>query len=66
MTVGFVEGGHAGNVIPESIRFGGTFRSMTSEGLLFLQQRIKEVNNIDELSNSSSNFSPENLDITYI
>lgn len=43
VTVGFVEGGHAGNVIPESIRFGGTFRSMTSEGLLFLQQRIKEV-----------------------
>lgn len=43
VTIGFVEGGHAGNVIPESIRFGGTFRSMTSEGLLFLQQRIKEV-----------------------
>lgn len=57
MTVGFVEGGHAGNVIPESIRFGGTFRSMTSEGLLFLQQRIKEVNNIDEFSNSFELFS---------
>ncbi|EXB54622.1 IAA-amino acid hydrolase ILR1-like 7 [Morus notabilis] len=43
VTVGFIEGGRAENVIPQTVRFGGTFRSMTSEGLFYLQQRIKEV-----------------------
>lgn len=43
VTVGFVEGGQAGNVIPETVKFGGTFRSFSSEGLSYLQQRIKEV-----------------------
>ncbi|XP_057964605.1 IAA-amino acid hydrolase ILR1-like 3 [Malania oleifera] len=43
VTVGFIEGGSAGNVIPETLKFGGTFRSMTSEGIDYLQQRIKEV-----------------------
>lgn len=38
-----MEGGKSGNVIPETVRFGGTYRSATLEGLLFLQQRIKEV-----------------------
>ncbi|KAF6169271.1 hypothetical protein GIB67_013701 [Kingdonia uniflora] len=42
-TVGFVQGGQAENVIPESVRFGGTFRSMTSDGLSYLKQRIREV-----------------------
>ncbi|KAK9290531.1 hypothetical protein L1049_008701 [Liquidambar formosana] len=43
VTVGFVEGGQALNVIPETLRFGGTFRSLTTEGLSYLQQRIKEI-----------------------
>ena len=43
VTVGFIEGGQAENVIPESVKFGGTYRSMTSEGLSYVQQRIKEV-----------------------
>lgn len=43
VSVGFIEGGQAGNVIPETVRFGGTLRSMTSEGLSYLMQRIKEV-----------------------
>lgn len=43
VTVTFMEGGETGNVIPERVRFGGTYRSATLEGLLFLQQRIKEV-----------------------
>ena len=38
-----MEGGNTGNVIPEKVRFGGSYRSTTLEGLLFLQQRIKEV-----------------------
>ncbi|KAF2289682.1 hypothetical protein GH714_037929 [Hevea brasiliensis] len=40
---GFVEAGQAGNVIPETVKFGGTIRSLTTEGLSYLQQRIKEV-----------------------
>ena len=43
VTVGLVDGGEAGNVIPESVKIGGTFRSLTSQGLLYLQERIKEV-----------------------
>lgn len=43
VSVGFIEGGQAGNVVPESVKFGGTFRSMTTEGFSYLQQRIKEV-----------------------
>ncbi|KAL5545772.1 hypothetical protein UlMin_005459 [Ulmus minor] len=43
VTVGFIEGGKASNVIPQTVRFGGTIRSMTSDGLSFLRQRLKEV-----------------------
>ncbi|KAI8014141.1 IAA-amino acid hydrolase ILR1-like 3 [Camellia lanceoleosa] len=43
VSVGFIEGGAAGNVIPETVKFGGTYRSLTSEGISYLQQRIKEV-----------------------
>lgn len=43
VTVGFIEGGQAEDEIPESVKFGGTYRSMTSEGLSYVQQRIKEV-----------------------
>ncbi|KAK3226945.1 hypothetical protein Dsin_006807 [Dipteronia sinensis] len=46
VSVTFIEAGQAGNVIPETVRFGGTFRSMTTEGLSYLQQRIKEVTEI--------------------
>ncbi|KAI4341983.1 hypothetical protein MLD38_026648 [Melastoma candidum] len=41
VTVGFVEGGRANNVIPEMAQFGGTFRSMTT--LDEIQKRIKEI-----------------------
>lgn len=30
-------------MIPESVRIGGTFRSLSNEGLLYIQRRIKEV-----------------------
>ncbi|CAK7341943.1 unnamed protein product [Dovyalis caffra] len=43
VSIGFVEAGQAGNVIPETVRFGGTIRSMTTEGLLYLLQRVKEI-----------------------
>ncbi|KAK6244471.1 hypothetical protein QUC31_010880 [Theobroma cacao] len=43
VSVGFVQANQAANVIPEIVSFGGTFRSMTTEGLSYLQQRIKQV-----------------------
>lgn len=43
MTVGYIVGGHTENVIPESVTFGGTYRSLTSAGLVYLQKRIQEV-----------------------
>ena len=43
MTVGFIEGGQARNVIPESVKFGRTYKSLTSEGLSHVKQRIKEA-----------------------
>lgn len=43
VSVAFVDGGEAGNVIPEGVKFGGTFRFLTFEGHSYLKQRIKEV-----------------------
>lgn len=43
ISVTFVNGGDAYNVIPETVSFGGTFRSLTTEGLSYLKKRIKEV-----------------------
>lgn len=43
VSVGFIEGGQAGNVIPETVKFGGTYRTMTTDGFSHVQQRIKEV-----------------------
>ncbi|CAI0391460.1 unnamed protein product [Linum tenue] len=43
VTVGLIEGGKAGNVIPDSVRFEGTFRSLSKQGLHNLQRRIKEI-----------------------
>ncbi|KAM3324653.1 IAA-amino acid hydrolase ILR1-like 3 [Capsicum chacoense] len=43
LSVAFVDGGEAGNVIPESVKFGGTFRFLTSESYSYLKQRIKEI-----------------------
>ena len=41
VTVGFIEGGQARNVIPESVKFGRTYKSF--EGLSYVKQRIKEA-----------------------
>ncbi|XP_062212942.1 IAA-amino acid hydrolase ILR1-like 3 [Phragmites australis] len=43
VSVAYIKGGEAFNVIPESVTLGGTFRSMTTEGLSYLMKRIKEV-----------------------
>lgn len=43
VSVAFVDGGQAGNVIPASVQFGGTFRFLTFEDYSYLKQRIKEV-----------------------
>ncbi|KAL5218267.1 hypothetical protein ABZP36_018951 [Zizania latifolia] len=39
----FIKGGEASNVIPESVTLGGTFRSMTTQGMSHLMNRIREV-----------------------
>ncbi|KAK1642562.1 hypothetical protein QYE76_060367 [Lolium multiflorum] len=47
VSVTFLKGGEAFNVIPESVTLGGTFRSMTTQGLFYLKKRIKEaINNM--------------------
>ncbi|XP_050237038.2 IAA-amino acid hydrolase ILR1-like 3 [Mercurialis annua] len=43
LSVTFVKGGTALNVIPPYVEFGGTIRSLTTEGLLRLQKRLIEV-----------------------
>ncbi|GLU21350.1 hypothetical protein SLE2022_374950 [Rubroshorea leprosula] len=43
LSVTYVRGGAALNVIPGYIEFGGTLRSLTTEGLYKLRQRLKEV-----------------------
>ncbi|PIM98874.1 hypothetical protein CDL12_28641 [Handroanthus impetiginosus] len=43
LSVTYVRGGTASNVIPDYVELGGTLRSLTTEGLLRLQQRVKEV-----------------------
>lgn len=43
VTVAKFEGGHALNVIPESVTIGGTFRAYSGASFLQLKQRIDEV-----------------------
>ncbi|XP_050237037.1 IAA-amino acid hydrolase ILR1-like 3 [Mercurialis annua] len=43
VSVTFVKGGTALNVIPPYVEFGGTMRSLTTEGLLRLRRRLIEV-----------------------
>ncbi|KAH6832039.1 IAA-leucine-resistant 3 [Perilla frutescens var. hirtella] len=43
LSVTYVRGGTALNIIPSTVELKGTLRSLTTEGLLRLQQRVKEV-----------------------
>jgi IAA-amino acid hydrolase len=43
LTIGSIHGGEAFNVIPPDVRLSGTIRSLTLDGLKFLQGRIREV-----------------------
>ncbi|OAY83433.1 IAA-amino acid hydrolase ILR1-like 5 [Ananas comosus] len=43
LSVTYVKGGEAYNITPTSVEFGGTLRSLTTEGLIRLQKRVKEV-----------------------
>ncbi|GJU17870.1 gypsy type transposase [Tanacetum coccineum] len=42
VTIGFITGGQAHNVIPESVKFGGTFRSLSAKGVLETKERIEQ------------------------
>ncbi|VVA11411.1 PREDICTED: IAA-amino acid hydrolase [Prunus dulcis] len=46
LSVTYVRGGSASNVIPSHVEFGGTLRSLTTEGLWKLRRRLKEVHAI--------------------
>ncbi|CAJ1974497.1 unnamed protein product [Sphenostylis stenocarpa] len=43
ISVTFVKGGTAFNVIPSYVKFGGTIRSLTTEGMYHFRQRLKEI-----------------------
>ncbi|OVA19930.1 Peptidase M20 [Macleaya cordata] len=43
LSVTYIRGGTATNAIPHIVEFGGTLRSLTTDGLHQLQQRVKEV-----------------------
>ncbi|KAL8211347.1 hypothetical protein R6Q57_005784 [Mikania cordata] len=43
VTIGRIVGGQADNVIPDSVIIGGTYRSLSSQGLLDTKERIKQV-----------------------
>lgn len=43
LSVTYVRAGSALNVIPPHVEFGGTLRSLTTEGLHQLRRRLKEV-----------------------
>eukprot|EP00252_Welwitschia_mirabilis_P022448 TRINITY_DN6070_c0_g2_i2.p1 TRINITY_DN6070_c0_g2~~TRINITY_DN6070_c0_g2_i2.p1 ORF type:complete len:268 (+),score=76.49 TRINITY_DN6070_c0_g2_i2:254-1057(+) len=43
ISVGFIKAGGGFNVIPNRVKFGGTLRSITTDGLLRLMKRLKEV-----------------------
>nr|GEY07422.1 IAA-amino acid hydrolase ILR1-like 5 [Tanacetum cinerariifolium] len=43
LSVTYVRGGGALNVIPSYVELGGTLRSLTTKGMQRLQQRVKEV-----------------------
>ncbi|XP_068666216.1 IAA-amino acid hydrolase ILR1-like 3 [Aristolochia californica] len=43
VSIGLIKAGEALNVIPETVQFGGTFRSLTNEGFSYLSKRIEEI-----------------------
>ncbi|KAG0498523.1 hypothetical protein HPP92_002825 [Vanilla planifolia] len=43
VSIAIIKAGEAPNVVPEFVTFGGTLRSMTTEGLYMLMARIREI-----------------------
>ncbi|GFQ02022.1 iaa-amino acid hydrolase ilr1-like 4 [Phtheirospermum japonicum] len=59
VTVAKFQGGHAFNVIPNSVTIGGTFRAFSTEHLMQLKHRIEEVVTLQaavQRCNASVNF----------
>ena len=46
VSVTYVKAGNALDATPAIVEFGGTLRSITTEGLYRLQKRVKEVSKI--------------------
>ncbi|KAH9317599.1 hypothetical protein KI387_019368, partial [Taxus chinensis] len=43
ISIGYIQGGNATNVILSQVKIGGSLRSLTSAGLTILQDRVREV-----------------------
>jgi len=43
VSISAIHGGQAANVIPSEVKILGTLRSLTMDGLKFLQERVKEI-----------------------
>lgn len=43
VTIGYINGGTAQNIIPEQVKFGGIIRTMTTENREYVKNRLKEI-----------------------
>ena len=43
VSVSAVNGGHAHNVIPQSVKMMGTVRSLTADGIRYIRERVEEI-----------------------
>lgn len=43
LTIGYINGGTAQNIIPEQVTFGGIIRTMTTENREYVKKRLKEI-----------------------
>ncbi|QAT40307.1 amidohydrolase [Clostridium sp. JN-9] len=43
VTIGYISGGTAQNIIPEQVKFGGIIRTMTTENREYVKKRLKEI-----------------------
>jgi amidohydrolase len=60
VTIGSIHGGDAPNVIPETVKMTGTFRSLSLSGLAVVKQRIEEIiRGVAQVNRCTATFSYE-------
>jgi IAA-amino acid hydrolase len=52
LSVTYIKGGKSIDATPPVVEFGGTLRSLTTEGLYQLEKRLKEVSIVAHIFNS--------------